>query len=587
MITMNDRREDQLGNQYRKAFNQLQFDEDLAERVQQAAADRPVAPAARPARAFFRQALAIAGTLTIIVLAIIGIRWYAGRQPTTPSSSQSSAEPSVTSIATTEWSQPTSQTTSDPNLNVDRMEICRVGSNTILSIEDAGQLRRLFEALNQGYTAATISEVQNPDFTLFIFSGSQETLFTLYLEDDGCYFTQAAEPGSYFQISDASENALRIFISTVLVPYEDGRLSMGAHTTTLDLTHILKYPAADLHQFPQPAEGDGCLTAASMEALTAIMDRADGQVSVVLPTDDQLQFQEAILRARGYYEYHYQDSQTGNDLFYTAYFGRADFIADEWGMKKITLGSQTAYRNTITNRQGSTVTALHWEWQGWNLDLKIEGKTASSGDLKRYISFEQALYHPSAPPAETGTPLIGSQATIDALMAEHSGITFERHRNYFYNYDAYVESVSDEQIAQFMFGRLGSSGYYIYNFAAIGQSLSKFRVEDDGCQIMTYGGSDLRDPTFYFRCRTADHPKFTPAPQVNSPSTLTLDFGSLNSGDITYYYVIHKNYDRYLTEISWLSQGCHCSITVRDTREVEMTADRLEQLISGVRWVAR
>jgi hypothetical protein len=570
MISMTDQPEDKLGKQYRDAFNQLRFSEDLAERVQQAGAERPAAtaeqratpmagpeqpaarpetPAARPERTLARQALAIAGTLLIVVMTILGLRWYAEQRTTPPTDSQSSegTTGASTGATTTDWSLPTSQVTIDPkqyiyntdgsiglmrtffktslsdleaetsaviigtpieiqlevprypneastgtfitisvnkvlkpdglvqqgqtckvfqwysatprsdnpdiiyvhlsmfalplhlgepyllfldqvdspdihyliagdyqgkfplnavttasrfrNLTaeqmefptgkshgyengpplddlwqiaaeaydkyfgdtyqVDRMEICRVGSNRIMSTKDAGQLRSLYDALNLGYSPAADLGSRTPDFTLLSYFGEQETSYSLYIGDDACYYVKRAAPGQYYRISDQGATFLRSFIQGIIVPYEKGLADLGVYATTIDLAHILKFPAADLSQVSQPAEGAGCLTAGSLQAITALMDSADGRVAIILPTDGQLQFTEAILRDRNYYEYRYRDGQTGNALFYVAYYGRADFITDEWGMKKATLAGQVLYRKAVTNGQGLTVTAVH------------------------------------------------------------------------------------------------------------------------------------------------------------------------------------------------------------------------------------
>jgi hypothetical protein len=772
MISMTDHPEDKLGKQYREAFNKLHFSENVASRVQYAAAG-PEHPTGRPGRTWVRKALAIAGTLLIVVITFFGLRWYAGQRTTPPTAGTTVAS---TCATTTGWSQPTPQVTIDPkkyiyntsgridlnrsffktslaeleadtsaviigtpveikpenpsspdaassagtyvtirvdkvlkpdgrvqqgqncqlyqwynaapqlddtdiievnlimfalplrlgepyllfltpvdspdyhyeiagdyqgkfplnsatNANrfrnltaeqmefptgeshgvdngmllgdlwqiaaeaydkyfgdtyeVDSMEICRVGSNRIMSTKDADQLRSLSDALNLGNTPAPDLGSRSPDFTLISYFGKQETDFSLYIEEDGCYFVQAAEPGQYYRISGEGATFLRGFIQNVIKPYENGLAELGVNATTNDLAHLLRFPAADLSQVPQPAEGSGCLTAGSLDALAAVMDSADGRVSIVLPGDGQLQFEQAILRDRNYYEYRYRDSQTENVLFYDVYYGRADFIPDEWGMKKTTIAGQVLYRKAITNSQGLTVTAVHWEWQGWSVDLRIQGKAANSGDFGRYIALGQTVYHSSAQTGADGSPLIGSQATIDALLAGHADITFERHRNYLYTIDQLVETTNAEQLAEFVMNRLGHPVFYTYDCVAGNQSLIKYRVENDGNHIMTIAGQDVQDPSFYFNCWTIDHPAFIDEMQAIAPSTVTLDFGSLQRGGITYFYSIVKNYQRYLTEIRWLDQGCRCGITLIGTAEEKMTAVKLDRLLSGVRKVTR
>jgi hypothetical protein len=183
--------------------------------------------------------------------------------------------------------------------------------------------------------------------------------------------------------------------------------------------------------------------------------------------------------------------------------------------------------------------------------------------------------------------LIGSQATIDALLAGHADITYERHRNYFYNIDQLVETTNAGQLAEFMLNRLGRPIFYTYDCTAGNQPFIKYRVEDDGNHIMTIAGQDVHDPSFFFDCWTTDHPSLIDELSVITPSTVTLDFGSLQRGGITYYYSVVKNDERYLTEIRWQDQGCRCGITLIGSAEEQMTADKLDQLLSGVRMVTR
>ncbi len=385
-------------------------------------------------------------------------------------------------------------------------------------------------------------------------NGLREVMLWLGRED--AEFQYRDDPHIMYSVRSDDFKKLRALFDEYIAPIEE----LIELSRTSDIGLILKYPAPDMAVEPYE-EGRGCWTADSRAALDALLASAGGKTEFILPSDENLTLEKAILYNCSHISVSYSDGLTGNTIIYSAVNGNLDIYPWETGWKETKINGYTCYKLTL-KRPGGNAALIYLQHEGWTIVEQIIGD-AGKADMERCLLLDTYSWNNDKPPIEPGGLLIEGNENIDKALSAAGDAAFEQHHGWYYEC---VYTSNMEDLGRFLSERLGYTEYYYYDGGEEGLPLYRVNVEYDGERVTFLLGDVKGDNYKSFSYTMGGCPSLHGEVNITVLPEEIIDFGSMTLGDITYYYSITQNYKKYITHISWERDGIRFSVSTRTSK---------------------